>query len=68
VSVYDDADHLVSQYLRGVSFPVNKQDLMRLAQSGNAGPALLHSIESMPERSYASGNEVLRALNLAMAY
>jgi hypothetical protein len=68
VAVYDDADHLVSQYLRGVSFPVNKQDLMRLARSGNAGPALLHSIEGMPERSYANANEVLRALGMAMAY
>jgi hypothetical protein len=63
VSVYDDADRLVSQYLRGVSFPVNKQDLLRLARSsGNAAPGLLHSIEGMPERSYANANEVLSAL------
>jgi len=64
VSIYDDADRLVSQYLRGVSFPVNKQDLMRLARTSNAGAGLMHSIEGMPERSYATANEVLRELNL----
>jgi hypothetical protein len=64
VSVYDDADRLVSQYLRGVSFPVNKQDLMRLARSSNAGTGLMHSIEGMTERSYTNANDVLRELNL----
>lgn len=65
VSVYDEADHLVSQYLRGVSFPVNKQDLRRLARSGSgASPDLLQSIERMPEGSYANVNEVLRALGM----
>jgi hypothetical protein len=64
VSVYDDADRLVSQYLRGVPFPVNKQDLIRMARSSNAGPGLLHSIEGMTERSYANASEVLRELNL----
>ncbi|MBV9727087.1 MAG: DUF2795 domain-containing protein [Gammaproteobacteria bacterium] len=62
VSVYDDTDHLVSQYLRGVSFPVNKQDLRRLARSG--GPDLQQSIERMPEGSYHNVNEVLRALGM----
>jgi hypothetical protein len=65
VFVYDDTDHLVSQYLRGVTFPVNKQDLLRLARSSNAGASLLHSIEGTAERSYANANEVLRALGLA---
>lgn len=41
---------------------------MRPARSGNAGPALRHAIESMPERSYVNANEVLRALGLAMAW
>ena len=63
ISVYDDADRLVSQYLRGVSFPVNKQDLIRMARSSNAGSGLLHSIEGMTERSYATPGEVLRELN-----
>ena len=62
ISVYEDTGHLVWQYLRNVSFPVNKQDLLRMARSGNGGPTLLHSIEALPEGSYASANEVLRAL------
>ena len=65
VSVYDDTGQMVSQYLRGVSFPVNKQDLLRLARSGNAGAGLLHSIETMTEGSYANANEVFRALGMA---
>jgi hypothetical protein len=64
-SVYDDTGHLVSQYLRSVTFPVNKQDLLRLARSSNAGAGLLHSIERMAEGRYANANEVLRALDMA---
>jgi hypothetical protein len=67
VSVYDDSGHLVSQYLRGVSFPVSKQDLLRLARSHNAGSGLLHSIEGMAERSYNNTDDVLRALALEAA-
>jgi hypothetical protein len=63
VSVYDDRDHLVYQYLRGISFPVSKQQLLRMARSsGNAGAGLLHTIEDMPEGSYANADEVFRAL------
>jgi hypothetical protein len=62
VSVYDDTGHLVSQYLRGVSFPVTKQDLLRLARSSGARSSLLHSIEVMAEGNYRNTDEVLRAL------
>jgi hypothetical protein len=62
VSVYDDTGRLVSQYLRGVTFPVNKQDLLQLARSRNAGSSLLQSIERLGDRSYANTDELLRAL------
>jgi hypothetical protein len=62
VSVYDDAGHLVSQYLRGVPFPVTKQDLLRLARSSGARSSLLHSIEAMADGSYRNTDEILRAL------
>ena len=62
VSVYDDTGRLVSQYLRGVTFPVNKQDLLRLARSRNARSSLLQSIERMADGSYANTDEVLKAL------
>jgi hypothetical protein len=62
VSVYGDTGHLVSQYLRNVSFPVTKQDLLRLARSSGARSSLLHSIEAMAEGNYRTTDEVLRAL------
>ena len=62
ISVYEDSGHLVWQYLRDVTFPVNKQDLLRMARLGNSEPSLLQSIEALPEGSYANANEVLRAL------
>jgi hypothetical protein len=63
VSVYDDTGRLVLQYLRGVTFPLNKQDLLRLARSRNAGSSLLQSIERMADGNYANTDEVLRALH-----
>jgi hypothetical protein len=68
VNVYDDTGHLVSQYLRGATFPVSKQDLLRLARSHNAGSSLLHSIENLAERSYNNADDVLRALGLSMTH
>jgi len=68
VSVYDDTGHLVSQYLHGVTFPVSKQDLLRLARSHNASSNLLHAIENLAERSYSSADEVLRSLGLSVTH
>lgn len=69
VTVFDDRNQLVYQYLRGVSFPINKQELLRMARSsGNAGASLIHSIEDMPEGSYANADEVFRALGHTMAH
>ena len=64
LSVYDDTGHVAAQYLSGVSFPVSKQDLLRFARSSNAGPALVHSIEGLADRSYATANDVLTALGM----
>jgi hypothetical protein len=55
VSVYDDSGHVVAHYLRGVSFLVSKQDLLRFARSSNAGPALVHSIEGLADVLAARG-------------
>jgi hypothetical protein len=61
VTLYEDEGHLVAQYLRGMTFPVSKQDLLRFARAGNAGPDLLRAIERLADRSYANANEVLAA-------
>ena len=60
--VYDESGRLVSQYLRGMTFPVNKQDLLRLARARNAGSGVLQTIERMADRSYANTDEVLRSM------
>jgi hypothetical protein len=65
VSVYDETGQLVSQYLRGVSFPVSKQDLVQLARSSNARPGVLQLIERMAEGSYTNASQVLSALGMA---
>jgi hypothetical protein len=62
LSVYDDAGHLIAQYLGGVSFPVSKQELLRVVRLKGAGPALLHSVEGLVDRSYSSANDVLGAI------
>jgi hypothetical protein len=68
VPVHDDTSHLVTQYLRGVSFPMSKQDLLRVARSHNASSNLLHSIEGLAERSYSSVEDILRALGLSVTH
>ena len=66
-AVDDDTHRLVSQYLRGVSLPVSKQDLLRLARSGSARPEFLRAIEAMPDGRYASLDEVVQALDMTHA-
>jgi hypothetical protein len=66
-AAYDDDGRQVTQVLRSVSFPVSKQELLRVARSRSSRPALLHAIESLPEGTYADINEVLDALDMAHA-
>jgi hypothetical protein len=61
---YDDADRVIGNYLRGMAFPASKQDLLRYARAGNAGSDVLHTIEGLADRSYASANDVLAAAEL----
>jgi hypothetical protein len=62
VSLYDDGGHLLAQYLRGVSFPVSKQDLLRFARANNASATILHRIEGLADRNYGNASEVLTAI------
>jgi hypothetical protein len=63
-TVYEDTGRLVSQYLRGVSYPTSKQDLLRFARASHAESSVLHTIEGLADRSYVSANDVLSALDL----
>ena len=62
-AVYDDSDRLVANYLRGVSFPASKQELLRYARASNVGSDVLHMIDGLADRSYASANDVLSAMD-----
>jgi len=62
-AVYDDSDRLMASYLRGVSFPASKQELLRYARAGNVGSDVLHMIDGLADRSYASVNDVLSAMD-----
>jgi Protein of unknown function (DUF2795) len=64
---HEDAGYLASQYLRGISFPASKQDLLSLARSGHVDSRLLRAIERLPEGRYADANEVIEALDMAHA-
>ena len=64
---YDDDGRHITQVLRSATFPVSKQELLRIARSRSARPSVLHAIESIPDGTYADINEVLDALDMAHA-
>jgi hypothetical protein len=61
-AVYDDSDRPVANYLRGLSFPASKQELLRYARASDARSDVLHTIEGLADRSYASASDVLAAM------
>jgi hypothetical protein len=64
---YDDDGRHITQVLRSATFPVSKQELLRIARSRTARPSVLDAIESIPDGTYADINEVLDALDMAHA-
>ena len=56
--VYDDAP----AYLRGISFPATKLDLLRVAKANNYEPAGLRKLEQIADRSYGSLHDLMVAL------
>jgi hypothetical protein len=63
-AVYEDSDRLIANYLRGVSFPASKSELLRYARASNVGSDVLNMIDGLADRSYASVNDVLSAMEL----
>jgi hypothetical protein len=62
VRVYDEAGSTVPSYLRGVSFPASKQDLLRLARANNDEPMALRRLEQVPDRNYSSLDDLMSTL------
>ena len=63
-AVYDHSDRIIGDYLRNLSYPVSKQELLRYARASSLGSDVLHSIEGLADRSYASVNDILSAMDL----
>ena len=62
VRVYDETGGRVPAYLRSVSFPATKQDLLRVARANDDDPMALRRVEQLPDRSYSSLNDLMSAL------
>jgi hypothetical protein len=63
-ALYEHSDRVLADYLRGVSFPASKQELLRYARASNVGADVVHMIDGLVDRSYASVNDVLSATEM----
>jgi hypothetical protein len=52
----------LAHYLRGAQFPASKQDLKADAQKNQAPKEILQFIDELPEDSYRTMAEVMKAL------
>ena len=62
VRVHDEAADMIPAYLRSVSFPATRQDLLRAARASNADAIGLRRVEQLPDRSYSSLSDLTSAL------
>src|SRR5215813_4242634 len=62
VRVHDEATDRIPAYLRTISFPATKQDLLRAARASNADAIGLRRVEQLPDRSYSSLSDLTSAL------
>jgi hypothetical protein len=62
VHVHDEIAGRVPAYLRSVSFPATKQDLLRAARANSDDTIALRRIEQLPDRTYSSLNDLTSPL------
>jgi len=62
VRVHDDTAARIPAYLRSVSFPATKQDLLRLARANSDDSMSLRRVEQLPDRSFSSVSDLTSAL------
>jgi hypothetical protein len=62
VRVHDEVTDRIPAYLRTVSFPATKQDLLRAARASNEDAIGLRRVEQLPDRSYSSLSDLTSAL------
>jgi hypothetical protein len=61
-TVADTSPRVVPAYVRNISFPATKQDLLRAARAVPDEPLALHRLERVPDRSYSSLDDLMSAL------
>ena len=54
--------HVVQDYLNGVDYPCDKQDLIEFAEDQDAPDYVLEILEQIPEREYQSAGDVTRGM------
>lgn len=52
----------VTHYLRGIDFPVNKQDLVKHAKGQQADKEVIDVLEQMPDAQYANMADVMKGV------
>jgi len=65
VHVYDETGRAVPSYLRDISFPATKQDLLRAVRANNVEPMALRKLEQVADRNYSSLPDLMAALAAA---
>lgn len=51
----------IETYLKGITFPATKEDLINKARENNAPEEIVHVIELFPSKAFASVSDVARA-------
>jgi Protein of unknown function (DUF2795) len=62
VDVVADTGRAVPAYLRSVTFPATKEELMRAARAVPDEPSALSRLERVPDRRYANIDDLMSAL------
>jgi hypothetical protein len=62
VHVREETADRIPAYLRSISFPATKQDLLRAARANNEDAIGLRRVEQLPDRSYTSLSDLASAL------
>lgn len=65
VTVYSEDSEVITRYLGGLTYPITKADLLRMARAGNVSGGLLRAIEEMADGTFNSAAEIMRMLGIS---
>ena len=55
----------IAHHLKGIHFPVNRQDLVNKARDNNAPQDVIDVLEQMPDRQYTNMAEMMKGVGEA---